>query len=191
MSNNAMINKAAIYAYFGKEIPQDDEEDIISPDPVFVDHEEIAEPVYEDDNVAPPSAQPIIHPETPQKDYRHYGFLRTTIVLAVIVLAFALSAEQQDMLHLTIQNIVLYPWYPIVIIIGALGLLWYKSWIGKAMGGVIILVVVAISSYFELYDSLSINEPLQTSRAQSMRLSGTNMIPLQINDIISDISIDR
>ena len=188
-----MINKAAIYAYFGKEVPHD-EEDIVSPESVFVDTETTPEPDHHLTNGSSLAEQKnTVHDihEVPQQDYRHYGFLRTTIVLAIIVFAFALSAEQQDMIHLTIQNIILYPRYPIIIIVFALGLLWYKSRIGKAMGGLIILVVVAISSYFELYDSLSINEPLQTSRSQSMRLTGTDTTAIQIHDIISDLDISK
>lgn len=91
-----MIHKSDIYTAFGKKIPTDN--NIVDP---FIDTElqdsddsisiqiteELSEPIRTDDvtndavgekknNITAPSSQ----------DYRHYGFLRTAIVLAIIVL---------------------------------------------------------------------------------------------------------
>ncbi len=206
MSDNDMIHKEDIYAAFGKTMPEEVQTDDSSVDP-FVDVEDIdtndtasetqaidAEPLLESIDETPAS-QPYIYEDKdtdmPVQDYRHYGFLRTTIILAIIVLGFTLSAEQQNIIHLTVQGIVLYPWYPLIIIALSLGLLWYKSWIGKAVGGLIILLVVATTSYFELYDSLSINSPVQTSRSQSLRLAESNTTHLYIDDVVSTMTVSK
>lgn len=120
-----MINKADIYAAFGKTVPQETpvEEAIVDPfvDDTKEEYTDESEVYTTPTEEASQTTEPYIYEEIsedmlPTQDYRHYGFLRTTIVLAIIVLAFALSAEQQNIIHLMFQNIVLYPWYPLVII---------------------------------------------------------------------------
>ncbi len=211
-----MIHKEDIYAAFGKTVPEEIQtDDAVDP---FVDGEEInnshsgldpessnsyldaeSSSAWLESPIPEPyvyTAEPYVYEEVnadgaPVQDYRHYGFLRTTIIIAIIVLGFALSVEQQNIIHLTLQSIVLYPWYPLVIIALSLWLLWYKSWIGKAVGGLIVLLVVAATSYFELYDSLAINDPVQTSRSQSVRFSGSNDMTIQIDDIVTNLAVSK
>jgi hypothetical protein len=198
-----MIHKEDIYAAFGKTVPEETPIEEVVADP-FIDSENMdaesltaliePEPLLESID-ATPISQPYVYEDEatdlPVQDYRHYGFLRTTIIIAIIVLGFTLSAEQQNIIHLTLQHIVLYPRYPLIIIALSLGLLWYKSWIGKAVGGLIILLVVAAMSYFELYDSLAINDPVQTSRSQSLRISEASTINLYIHDTVSTMSVGK